>query len=375
MTNKKRKITPFQIKKIPKKEFNRLMKEYNNLEDMKSLYHFIKYLKNHDLIIVNKEFKKQAVNFSLKAVASVSFAGVIMTQVLPKMNQESKKVDLTPIETSIVEEYIPEPVEINPVITPEVEEVSMPTMNIVFPKASHTNEASDLKNYSKVKDRYGAYIDKVSKEYGVDSRIITAMIAQENPNGTDITRLGTYGPMCVTSIHNGVTYSYGHYVNGEFVKDNVTIDINALKDKDLYQNGEYGNITKGDALCIEYGTIILKDAYSKISKANDNLSPEEVFPLAIAAYNHGYPDVIRCTKNASNLSEASYSIRYTHAKDSKNDDDQYIEDVFNKISKDDLKKAFTFVDNNGNSINFNLQRNDEVASISSELSNNYKRAI
>ena len=374
MTNKKRKITPFQIKKIPKKEFNRLMKEYNDLEDMKSLYHFIKYLKNHDLIIVNKEFKKQAVNFSLKAVASVSFAGVIMTQVLPKMNQESKKVDLTPVETSIVEEYIPEPVEINPVITPEAEEVSMPTMNIVFPKASNTNEASDSKNYSKVKDRYGAYIDKVSKEYGVDSRIITAMIAQENPNGTDISRVGTYGPMCVTSIHNGVTYSYGHYVNGDFVKDSVTFDINALKNKDLYQNGEYGNITKGDALCIEYGTIILKDAYSKISKANDNLSPEEVLPLAIAAYNHGYPDIIRCTKNTSNLSEASYSIRYTHAKDAKNDDDQYMEHVLNKIPDEELG-IFTFVDNNGNTIKFNLQKNSEVSSVSSELSNNYKRAI
>ena len=110
-------------------------------------------------------------------------------------------------------------------------------------------------------------------------------------------------------------HGHGPGEQGEWSKNekkSLLVSAKPLKNKDLYQNGEYGNITKGDALCIEYGTIILKDAYSKISKANDNLSPEEVLPLAIAAYNHGYPDIIRCTKNTSNLSEdwIGYSTRY-----------------------------------------------------------------
>ena len=41
----------------------------------------------------------------------------------------------------------------------------------------------------------------------------------------------------------------------------------------------------------------------------------------------------------------------------------------------DTNGVITFVDNNGNTIKFNLQKNSEVSSVSSELSNNYKRAI
>lgn len=385
----KKKIAPFQIKKIPRKQFEKLMVEYNDLEDIKSLYHFIKYLKKNDLIIVNKQFKKKAVNFSIKAVASISLAGFVFSTVVPKMKKDDK--DLTATKTTINQEYKPEgtygPIlsdqslnDLNKtsIMTPSIVNIDEYTITeepetiltdttIAFPKASNTNESSDYENYYKVRDKYGLYIDKIAKESGVDSRIITAMIAQENPNGKDETSVGTYGPMCVTSIHNNETYNYGYYNDdGLFETKNVTIDINNLKDNSLYANGEYGNITVGDAYCILYGTVILKAGYTQINKSNDNLSPEEKIPLAIAAYNQGYPDVIKMTKNYDNLYDACYSIRYDHSSDSKSDDDQYIEHVFNKIPNEELNTPITFTDNNGNILYFNLVRNNEIATISLE---------
>ena len=102
----KKKIKPFQIKKIPRKQFEKLMVEYNDLEDIKSLYHFIKYLKKNDLIIVNKQFKKQAINFSLKTVASISLASFIFSTAVPKMKKENK--DLPSTNTTIEQKYTEE---------------------------------------------------------------------------------------------------------------------------------------------------------------------------------------------------------------------------------------------------------------------------
>lgn len=386
----KKKITPFQIKKIPRKQFEKLMVEYNDLEDIKSLYHFIKYLKKNDLILVNKQFKKQAVNFSIKAVASISLAGFVVTSVLPKMKEENRDLPTINQQYETEQTYgpilseqslndmkktnlVPSAVNIDEYTLTEEPETIMADTTIAFPKANNTNESSDYENYYKVRDKYGLYIDKIAKESGVDSRIITAMIAQENPNGKDETSVGTYGPMCVTSIHNNETYNYGYYNDdGLFETKKVTIDINKLKDNSLYENGDYGNITVGDAYCIFYGTIILKAGYTQINKSNDSLSPEEKIPLAIAAYNQGYPDVINMTKNYNSLYEACYSIRYDHSGDSKNDDDQYIEHVFNKIPNEELNTPITFTDNNGNILYFNLVRNNEIATISSENAKKYE---
>jgi len=198
------------------------------------------------------------------------------------------------------------------------------------------------------------------------------MIAQENPSQMDQTSKGTYGPMCVTSIHDGETYNYGYYdENGNFNTKKITIDINNLKNNNLYENGKYGEITVGDAYCIQYGVAILKDNEYQISKSVTNLSPEEIVPLSIGSYNQGYPDVINMTKNYDNLFDACYSIRYSHAGDSVTDDDQYIEHVFNKIPDEELNTPITFVDNNGNLICFSLERNSEISTISSEETKNY----
>ena len=392
----KKKITPFQIKKIPRKEFEKLMVEYNDLEDMKSLVHFIKYLKKNDLIIVNKEFKKKAINYSAGAVASISLVSLIMTQAVPRMYQDNT-TDVVPTETKIEEvnephavinetteptvniDNIEETIETtNDIVETEdttdyvVEETNSPTMTIYFPKASDTDENSDIQNYNNIKEKYGAYIDEIAKESGVDSRIIIAMIAQENPNMKDQTSQGTYGPMCVTSIHDGETLNYGYYdENGNFATKKITIEIDNLKNNNLYENGKYGDITVADAYCILYGVAILKDNNYQLEKSLTNLSPEDIVPLSIASYNQGYPDVIKMTKSYDNLFDAAYAIRYTYASKDTTDDDRYIEHVFNKIPDEELDKPFTFLDNNGNLITFSLEKNDELSTISSEETKNY----
>ena len=394
----KRKITPFLIKRTAnKEEFNKLMAEYDKVKGIPSFYHFLKYLKDHDLLIVNKQFKDKALKYSVGTVASFSLVGFMMTQVIPKINDE--KTEEPPIpETTISDENIPhavikESTNVEPTVEVEPTEVvtetsdiveteettdyvaketNSPTMTIYFPKASDTKENSDIQNYNNIKEKYGLYIDKIAEESGVDARIIIAMIAQENPNMKDQTSKGTYGPMCVTSIHDGETLNYGYYdENGNFATKKITIEIDNLKNNNLYENGKYGDITVADAYCILYGVAILKDNEYQISKSVTNLSPAEIAALSIASYNQGYPDVINMTKNYDNLFDAAYAIRYTYASKDTTDDDQYMEHVFNKIPDEELNTPITFVDNNGNLICFNLERNSEISTISSKQITNY----
>ena len=387
-----KKEAPFKIN-VSKEMQKQMAKDLENVENLKSAIHFIKNYKNY--IIVNKKFKRKMVNFSLKTIAGLSSLVIAMT-LINNLNKKEPTTDNTKQETKIEEinnEYIGpilSPASINGIMEAEqnnniqsetsTQDELCPTMTISFPKASDTNETSDYENYYKVKDKYGLYIDKLSKESGVDSRIIIAMIAQENPNGIDQTNVGTYGPMCVTSVHNGETYNYGYYnSNGEFVNETVTIDINNLKynseNNQLYENGEYGNITKADAMCIFYGVVIIKSNEYQISKSNDNLLPEENFILSLGSFNHGYPDIIRCTKDFDNLFDASYSIRYNHAGDNIHDDDQYLEHVLNKIPDEELTTPFIFTDNNGNTSCFILEKNNDLATVSSSEIINNKKSI
>jgi ribulose-phosphate 3-epimerase len=248
-------------------------------------------------------------------------------------------------------------------------------MDSVLYKVETLKELRDENNYKYIINIDGGInADTISlaKESGVDARIIIAMIAQENPNMKDQTSQGTYGPMCVTSIHDGETLNYGYYdENGNFATKKITIEIDNLKNNNLYENGKYGDITVADAYCILYGVAILKDNNYQLEKSLTNLSPEDIVPLSIASYNQGYPDVIKMTKSYDNLFDAAYAIRYTYASKDTTDDDRYIEHVFNKIPDEELDKPFTFLDNNGNLITFSLEKNDELSTVSSEETKNY----
>ena len=356
--SKRKKITPFNIKKISPKKWNSLMKEYNDLSDVKSLIHFLKYLKDHELIMVNKEFKKNAIKDSIVgSVASLSLAACLMTFAVPKMGQDKDKKVLPTVESGIEQIIDNNEPNIGPVLSDE----SIMEMNsyynndgnigstILFPKASNTNEQSDYTNYYKVKEKYGSYIEKLSEEFGIDARLLTALVAQENPNNKDMSSYGSYGPLCITKVHDGQTYSYNHFVNGEFVKDNATISIDNIKNNEL----------EG----IRYGAILLSYNFNQFSK-NDNYTPEENLMFAVAAFNKGNGGVQKAIRNCSDFNEACYSIRYTHAKDYKYDDDQYLEHVLNKIPDEELNlKPFTIISSTGKRYRVSFERNNEIPSI------------
>ena len=384
--------TPFQIKISPEQR-KKLARDLENVNNLKSAIHFIKNYKH--CIIVNKKFKRKVVKFSLKTVAGLSVLVMAMSLIKQKNNLDNGKNDISPVKTNLENTIEITPTtyeENNTILTPALVyetnvdldlsniaenigeninyEYDIPSLCIAYPKAWNTNEDSDYTNYYKVKEKYGDYIEYLSRESGVDSRLIIAMIAQENPNGIDETYLGTYGPMCVTSIHDGETYNYYHYNDdGEYVNEPITIDIDNIKptyyNNELYENGKYGDITIAEATCIKYGVVITKDNFYQVNKTND-LTREENVPLAILAYNHGYPDIIHCTRYSSTLYDACYSVRYTHAGDVSYDDDQYLEHVLNKIPDEELVKPFTFIDNDENKLCFTLEKDNELANTGSK---------
>lgn len=390
MNNKKRE-RPFEID-ADKEQKIKILKELNEVDNIKSAIHFFKNYKKY--IFINRKFKRKAIKMSVGTVATLSSLALAFALINHK-NETEDNTDITPIETTIEDannEYI------GPVLSQESlneinnadkgasldsEEFNFnetedstyeidadPTMVISFPKASDTNTASDYENYYKIKDKYGLYIDKIAKESGVDSRIIIAMIALENPDGKDLTSGGTYGPMCVTTALNGETFDYGYFdENGEFKTEKITLNAYDIKGTDLYANGMYGDITVAEAIGIDLGVKAYKLNISKLKNSNSNLELPEIAILALTSYNHGYPDTIRETKDFDNLFDASYSVRYVHAGDTNSDDDEYIEDVLNKIPDEELTSPIIIIDNDGEQICFTLQRDNSLATVSAEKIN------
>ena len=350
----------FNIKANPKKQ-KEILKELSKVNNLKSAIHFVK--NNKKYIKVNKKFKAKTIKFSLSAIASITSIVMVMSMIKTKDNNKIDTKPLVPTTIETIDNTIPAPV-ISDESLKQISSNEEIDKTILFPKATNTNEKSDYTNYYKVKEKYGVYINKISEEFGIDSRIITALVAQENPNNKDMSNYNSYGPLCVTKIHDGHTYSYNHFVNGEFVKDNITININNIKNNELYENGEYGNITKGEAYGIKYGAALLNYNFNQFNK-NSNYSPEENLIFAIIAFNKGNGGVLKAIRDCSSFDEACYSIKYTHAKDYKNDDDQYLEHVLNKIPDEELSiKPFFITSNTGKRYFVSFEKNDEIPAVS-----------
>ena len=385
----KRKITV----NMSNESYAKLLEEYSNLNGLSYAYHLIKYLRKNDLIIVDKKFKKKVVKITASSLASISLIAFMFYYFSKRENNiednntnynveetENNNIQSNDVQvpSAILSKESFEGINNNKnnisnyeIDNEEIKEMVDPEITLYFPKANDTNENSDKENYYYVKEKYGLYIDKISKESGIDSRILIAIIAQENAHNQNKEKYGSYGITCITSIHNGVTYDYYHYNNnGEYVNDKVTINTNNLKRDNenftkIYQNKEYGDITVAEAYGIYYTAVILKDFYSHVNNNNLSTTPEENILLGIAAYNHGYVDVNECTKNYDNIYDKCYSIRYNNANKSANDDDQYIEHILNKIPDEELNTPFSFIDNKGNIITFNMARSNEIAAPSS----------
>lgn len=154
----------------------------------------------------------------------------------------------------------------------------------------------DLENQDfmeNIMNLYGDSIKKYSEKYGIDSKLIAAIIAQENPHSVR----GEYaaGLMQVErSVWNGVTV---RDIDGS----DLYIDCNLIDN-----DPDYG---------IHAGCYIFWFTYEKIINDNKNnqfnfsLNDEECLAIAISSYNKSVYSVEPCLMNTINIEDSYDAIR------------------------------------------------------------------
>lgn len=127
------------------------------------------------------------------------------------------------------EEVIETIEETNNIINNSSFEIPASNINLDIGYSSIRNTSEDINKYNTVRENYGEIIDRIALETRWDPRLITAIIAQENPYNQDQTFRGIYGITSTSSIHNGQTYGLGTFdQNGDHQITDITVDINRV---------------------------------------------------------------------------------------------------------------------------------------------------
>lgn len=127
------------------------------------------------------------------------------------------------------EEVIETIEETNQIINNSSFEIPASNINLDIGYSSMRNTSEDINKYNTVRENYGEIIDRIALETRWDPRLITAIIAQENPYNQDQTFRGIYGITSTSSIHNGQTYGLGTFdQNGNHQIIDITVDINRV---------------------------------------------------------------------------------------------------------------------------------------------------
>lgn len=223
------------------------------------------------------------------------------------------------------------------------------------------NASSDLENYNKVRNRFGPLIDHIATETRWDPRIITAFIAQENPDKRDQSANYTYGITSITTVHQGQTYSYGYFdENGNYSMRNITIDVYSLDNNELYMDGLYGNVTTGDYNAIIAKIAILENYANQINNSNSYLDSMGSFILAMPAYNSG----VTCINNlARNNNSLNGTLNDLASGSNPAADSNYISHVLYKIPEE-LTNDLYFTTLSGQTYSFNLEQTNTLGGLS-----------
>ena len=127
------------------------------------------------------------------------------------------------------EEVIETIEETNQIINNSSFEIPASNINLDIGYSSIRNTSEDINKYNTVRENYGEIIDRIALETRWDPRLITAIIAQENPYNEDQTYRGIYGITSTSNIHNGQTYGLGTFdQNGNHQIIDITVDINRV---------------------------------------------------------------------------------------------------------------------------------------------------
>lgn len=267
------------------------------------------------------------------------------------INALASEVDKTSLETpnTSIEQVIdtpspiintnPAPIIVNPVENPIINQVEANNVDMSFFEEQQinsicftlsTDDRSNDAEWNETRTRYGLLIDYYANMYGIDSLLLTAIVAQENVNDQYDSSGYSHGLTQITNVWKDVTLNNYIFTENGITEETETINLNNIDNNRnvAFGNGEYGNVTLGQAYSLKYGCMILQYYYNKYNKEFDGkYTPEELIIATLYAYNHGETEARKKMNYYDSFEELGYAFEYYAS----NGDGEYINNVCRRI--------------------------------------------
>ena len=168
---------------------------------------------------------------------------------------------------------------------------------------------SEKSNYAK--ENYADLVSKYATTYGLDSKLIMAILTQENAyNEINNSNIGANGVMQIESIWNGYDISAYNYETGNVDKERI--------DSSSLANPEYA---------IKIGCMILNNQYATLYNKyylNGTITKDEVIIATVISYNKGITAICNLINN--------YGKDFTsHISETLGGDNDYLKHVFSYL--------------------------------------------
>ena len=168
---------------------------------------------------------------------------------------------------------------------------------------------SEKSNYAK--ENYTDLVSKYATTYGLDSKLVMAILTQENAyNEINNSNIGANGVMQIESIWNGYDISAYNYETGNVDKERI--------DSSSLANPEYA---------IKIGCMILNNQYATLYNKyylNGTITKDEVIIATVISYNKGITAICNLINN--------YGKDFTsHISETLGGDNDYLKHVFSYL--------------------------------------------
>ena len=168
---------------------------------------------------------------------------------------------------------------------------------------------SEKSNYAK--ENYTDLVNKYATTYGLDSKLVMAILTQENAyNEINNSNIGANGVMQIESIWNGYDISAYNYETGNVDKERI--------DSSSLANPEYA---------IKIGCMILNNQYATLYNKyylNGTITKDEVIIATVISYNKGITAICNLINN--------YGKDFTsHISETLGGDNDYLKHVFSYL--------------------------------------------
>lgn len=168
---------------------------------------------------------------------------------------------------------------------------------------------SEKSNYAK--ENYTDLVSKYATTYGLDSKLVMAILTQENAyNEINNSNIGANGVMQIESIWNGYDISAYNYETGNIDKERI--------DSASLTNPEYA---------IKIGCMILNNQYATLYNKyylNGTITKDEVIIATVISYNKGITAICNLINN--------YGKDFTsHISETLGGDNDYLKHVFSYL--------------------------------------------